>query len=337
MTHAFVLTDVSRPSYQIIGRLTCLSLQAAGILASDLPLAQNENERRAYGRTLRGAVVFHSTIGPLFAPVPGVVNVALPLHEWSRYPAAWIERLHRFDAVWTASRFVARTLRASGLRTPITFVPPALDLDMPTRKRTWRSARPFRFLSCGEPHFRKGFHLLIEGFLEAFSEPGTATLTIKTSMPCRWKSPRRDIVIRPERLSRAGILDLYCGFDAYVSASLGEGLGLPVAEAVLAGLPVVANRWSGHADLIPPAGCFGIGYRLVDQPYCSEPAYYAPGQRCALSLPAQIAAALRSAAAASPRERRKIADVARAHLLRTYGVAAASSRIRRAWGRLVEL
>jgi glycosyltransferase involved in cell wall biosynthesis len=331
MEQAVVLTDVARLSYQIIGRLMCLSLQAAGIRAVELPLPQDESQRRTCRIALRGAVVFHNTIGPLLTPVPGVVNVALPLHEWSRYPAAWIERLHRFDAVWTASRFVARTLRASGLRTPLTFVPPALDLEMPTRKRSRRAGQPFRFLSCGEPHFRKAFHLLIEGFLEAFPKPGVATLTIKTSTQCRWDPPRRDIVIRPELLSRAEMLDLYRGFDAYASVSLGEGLGLPVAEATLAGLPVVANRWSGHADLIPPTGCFNVGYRLVDQPFCSEPSYYAAGQRCAWPRPGEIVAALRSAVAASARARFQMAHLARSHLLNTFGTASATRRIRRAW------
>jgi glycosyltransferase involved in cell wall biosynthesis len=334
MEEAFVLTDTARLSYQIIGRLTCLSLQAAGIRAGELPMAEDESGRRGYSTRLRGAVLFHSTIGPLFAPIPGAFNVALPLHEWSRYPAAWVDRLDRFDAVWTASRFVARTLRASGLRAPLTYVPPALDLEMPTRKRSRRAGRPFRFLTCGEPHFRKGLHLLVEGFLEAFPEPGVATLTIKTSAQCRWEPPRRDILVRPEPLSRAEMLDLYRGFDAYVSASLGEGLGLPVAEAVLAGLPVVANRWSGHADLLPPAGCFGVGYRLVEQPFCSEPSYYAPGQRCAFSRPTDVAAGLLRAVDASPAARERIARTARTHLIGNYGTGAAALRIRRAWQRL---
>jgi len=191
---AIILNDPNRQSYQIIGGHFRRTFEAAGIDVTEWPLPLGRDARRRTARAASGAVVFHNTIGPLFEPLPGVINVALPLHEWSRYPASWIERLNRFDAVWTSSRFVARVMRASGLKAPLAWVPPALDLELPPPKRSWVVAGPFRFLACGEAHFRKGFHLLIAGYLEAFPTIGAATLTIKTSPGCTWQSPRRDIV-----------------------------------------------------------------------------------------------------------------------------------------------
>jgi len=331
---AIILNDPDRQSYQIIGAHFRRTFEAAGIEVAEWPLPLDRAARRRAAREAAGAVVFHNTIGPLFEPLPGVVNVALPLHEWSRYPAGWIERLNRFDAVWASSRFVARVLRMSGLKAPLSWVPPALDLELPPPKRSWAATRPFRFLACGEAHFRKGFHLLVAGFVEAFPLVGEATLTIKTSPGCSWKSPRRDIVFKTEALPRQRLLGLYRRYDAFVSTSLGEGLGLPVAEAVLAGLPVVANRWSGHADLLAADACYAIPFRLVTQPFSSDPSYYADGQRCAWSDPADIAAALRKVAGETPAAHQRVAKAARRHLSRDFGAAAAARRLRGAWGRI---
>jgi glycosyltransferase involved in cell wall biosynthesis len=336
MKPAVILSEPHRQSYRIIARHYVRSMRAARIDASELVVGFDRAERRRAARGLAGAVAFHNTIGPLFEPLPGVVNVALLEHEWSRYPAAWVDRLNRFDAVWTTTRFVRRVLRSSGVTVPVSVVPPALDLEPPAPKHSWVAARPFRFLTCGEPHFRKGFHLLIAGFLEAFPKIGAATLTIKTSSGCTWLPPRRDVIVMANTVSRSSLLGLYRGFDAYVSTSLGEGLGLPVAEAVLSQLPVATHRWGGHADLLGAGACFELPYKVIDQPFATDPSYYAPGQRCAFSHPSHIAAALRRAVESSPASRERMTRRARLNLLSTYGAGAAVLRLRRAWQELTE-
>src|SRR5690606_3832536 len=140
-------------------------------------------------------------------------------------------------------------------------------------------------------------HLLLEGFLAAFPHPGEATLTLKVSSSCTWTVPRADVVVVRERLSDATLRALYVEHDAYVTASLGEGLGLPVAEAIVAGLPVVANRWGGHRDLFETGAGWDIDYELVPQLFCSEPSFFAAAQRSAYSSPSAIAGARRAARA----------------------------------------
>jgi len=127
---------------------------------------------------------------------------------------------------------------------------------------------------------------------------------------------------------------MYRRYDAFVSASLGEGLGLPVVEAVLAALPVVANRWSGHADTLASDGCFSLPYKLIEQPFSSDPSYLAAGQRCAYSSPAAIGLVLKSVASASARLRKLMARRALAHLLKSHGTVPAVRRLRREWARV---
>jgi UDP-glucose:(heptosyl)LPS alpha-1,3-glucosyltransferase len=55
---------------------------------------------------------------------------------------------------------------------------------------------------------------------------------------CRWESPRSDVI------------DLFAAADIYVSPSKEDSFGLPVAEAMACGLPVITSRFAGVSELI---------------------------------------------------------------------------------------
>jgi len=310
-----LITDFSLQSYVVIGRLYRLTLEALGLNVSERPLTDESNLN-----DFKNKWALSNTIGPRFTPVPGAFNIALPAHEWSRYPEEWVNRLNSFDEIWTTTDHVKILLEASGVKAPVFKMPPALDIDDTHQKSDWRPNGPFRFFSCGEAHFRKGFHLLMAGFMRAFPEPGSATLTIKTSPDCGWISPREDIKIEVTKMDRGDLLNVYSTYDAYISASLGEGLGLPVTEAILAMTPVTANCWGGHASILTEGGHWRIEHEEAPQLFCSNPGYYAEGQKCAYSSPDRIAAALRDVYKASADERRARAEKARDHLLANYGI-----------------
>lgn len=54
-----------------------------------------------------------------------------------------------------------------------------------------------------------------------------------------------------ESLSDAGITELLQESDCYVTATLGEGFGGPIMEAIIAGTPVISPRHTGIMDLLP--------------------------------------------------------------------------------------
>lgn len=324
-----LLTDFARGSYEVIGRLYRLTLEGAGVPVAEEPLPTTAEEWEKAAERLAGKTVLHNTIGPLFHPLPRSFNIALPHHEWSRYPKGWVDTLNMFDEVWATSDFVADVMRDSGVKAPILFMPPALDADSVPQKTDWQARVPFSFYSCGEAHFRKGFHLLMAGFMEAFPRVGSARLVIKTSPSCKWISPREDIEIAANWMTRDDMLAEYKNHDAYVSASLGEGLGLPLAEAALAGLPVTANFWGGHESLLAEGGFFKIDSSVVDQFFCSDPSYFAPGQKCALSTPQMISVALRRVYESTLEERRTMARVARERVLSRYAMEVCAGMIKR--------
>jgi len=321
-----MFTDFDRLSYAVIGRLFHLSIEAAGFSVEERRTPATALERRRAAGQLSGQWVIHNTIGSDFIPVASAYNIALPAHEWSAYPRAWVENLNRFDEIWCTTSHVITLLRDSGVTAPVYWLPPALDADPVPARDTWAGMNPFRFFSCGEAHFRKGFHLLMEGFMTAFAEPGEAELTIKTTPGCAWTPPREDITIDTALVPREQLLAQYADYDAYVTASLAEGLGLPVAEAVLARTPVAANFWGGHASLLADGGFWPIGHEPAIQPFCSDPSFYAPGQKCAYSSPERIAEALQEVRHAGAAERERRAELARDYLISRFGAGAAQQR-----------
>ncbi|HAW98341.1 MAG TPA: hypothetical protein DCX67_07390 [Opitutae bacterium] len=321
-----ILTDFHRGSYEIVGKLFQTTLQEFGQV-EHLPTPRNIKERNILSERVLGGVVFHNTLGDSFVTLDRSYNIALPAHEWSEYPKNWIKSLNKFDEIWTTTDHVLEVLKRGGLNVPVFKLPPALDSENIPKKKNWNLSLKPKFYFVGEPHFRKGHHLLIHGFMKAFPQGGEALLTIKTSPSCEWESPRDDIILIKEKWSREKLLSEYRRHDCFVSASLGEGLGLPVAEAIMSGLPVCTNFWGGHESLLGE-GCFvRMAHEEILQPFSSDPKFFAAGQKCAFSPPDQIKEALLGFLALRPEERQSMTASARKFLCERYGSPQASQRI----------
>lgn len=324
---AVILSDIHRGSFSIVGNLYESTFEKLGIEVSHIATPTSNSERRFVHERFRGSVFFHNTVGRNFKPFAGEYNIALVLHEWSRYPEEWIPYLNEFDQIWVTTRHLERVLDISNVTPPINVIPPALDLEKAPVKSKWNSADPFRFLYIGETHFRKGLHLLFSAWKHAFPDIGEAHLTLKTSPNCSFASPREDIEIISENWSRQDVLKLYTQYDCLVSASLGEGWGLPVAEAIRAQLPVTANLWGGHESMLSSKNCFAIPHQEIHQPYSSVPELYAPGQQCGFSEPQQIADTLKRTIQSTPREREMLAHIAVSDLWKHYSLGAIADSI----------
>ena len=294
---------------------------------SSFPTPADLRERTNLSRAF-GGVVFHNTLGDSFVSLDGCYNIALPAHEWSEYPMNWIKLLNQFDEVWTTTDHVLEVLKRGGLNVPIFKLPPALDTESIPTKQNWNLSEKPKFFFVGEPHFRKGHHLLMQGFMKAFPETGSALLTIKTSPSCEWKSPRDDIILIKEEWSREKLLAEYENHDCFVSTSLAEGLGLPIAEAIMAELPVCTNYWGGHKSLLTLEGFVEIEHEEIIQPFTSEPAFFAEGQKCAYSSPAKVAYAIINFLNMTENQRKQIVNLAKEEFLQTYGSKVTNKKIR---------
>ena len=108
----------------------------------------------------------------------------------------------------------------------------------------------------------------------------------------------------------------------------GRGLGLPMAEAITAKLPVCTNYWGGHTSLLRRGNFTEINHEEIIQPYTSDPAFYAENQKCAYSSPSEVAKALMIFLKTSSTQREQMVDKAKRDFLKNYGSESTSIKIK---------
>ena len=321
-----ILSDFFRGSYKVVGELYHKMLSP--ILETEHhPTPRCREERKELSIRFSGFIVLHNTLGEGFVPIKNCYNIAMPFHEWSEYPTNWIGLLDKFAEVWTTTNHVQDLLLRGGLSVPVHKLPPALDSENISVKESYEKKDIHRFFFVGEPHFRKGHHLLMNGYMKAFPIANEALLTIKTSPSCEWESPRKDIILVKEHWDRKHLIEEYSKHDCFVSASLAEGLGLPIAEAIMAKLPVCTNYWGGHKSLLKKETFLEVTHREIPQPFTSDPKFYAEGQKCAYSSPSAIRKALLKFLALNSEQKQKMTSAAKENFLKIYGSEFAKNNI----------
>ena len=217
---------------------------------------------------------------PLFVPrEPCDLALAYFFWEESVVPPETIACLNRsFGGVLAPSRFVAKTLVDSGLSIPVRVVGFAPHLERfrdVARNRDVAGARPFTFLHVSSGFPRKGVDSLLEAFRRAFRQTDAVRLVIKAfpnphndvaetiSSLQREDQDSPEIILIDRDIDEEALLDLYRDADVMVLPTRGEGLNLPAAEAMAAGLPVIVTGFGGHMDFCADTA------RLID--YCFAP------------------------------------------------------------------
>lgn len=197
-------------------------------------------------------------------------------YELGDLPPEWASAIPFFHEIWTPSSFVAAAVeRARGHATTIVRVAPhPVAVGQPSVAGP--AGGPFSFLVMFDARSslaRKNPLGAIEAFQRAFA-PDDPEVRLLLKLVAGWKDPRgirqlRDagagwpnIDFVEDELSDAATGRLVASADCLVSLHRAEGFGLPIAEAMLAGLPVIATDWSGNTDLTRGA-TYEVPYRLI--------------------------------------------------------------------------
>jgi glycosyltransferase involved in cell wall biosynthesis len=202
-------------------------------------------------------------------------NVGYWAWELEELPAEWIACIRYVHAIMVPSRFCQRAV-ARHTSKPVLVVPHPITAAADASAGGHRPNRPFRVVNIfrfGSSFARKNPLALIEAFLRAFGDDQDARLVLKTSDGDRFPTElallraaiggRPNIELIDEVWPPKRVAELLRSASVYASLHRSEGFGLPLAEAIMAGVPVVATDWSGNTDFCDPDTSFPVDYRLV--------------------------------------------------------------------------
>lgn len=222
------------------------------------------------------AVLLHQFPDPEFLRSPWmqakhIKKFCYTSFETDRCPQPWIESLNRMDGVWVLSEFNKEYWTKSGIKN-IEVLPFGMDTQLysPGAKPIKvKGRKKFAFIANGDYTERKNFEGLIEAFVTEFSRNEDVCLIIKAHaggfvrryqldvlnrlrqdvVRFNKESPPRVLLIS-DKVSEDSMPGFYTAGDCFVLATRGEGLGIPFAEAMACGVPVIAPRWGGQLDFL---------------------------------------------------------------------------------------
>ena len=204
--------------------------------------------------------------------------------EFGRIPETWVEPLRKnVDQVWAPTSYVRDCYVDSGVDpAKVALVPQGVDpsrfrpgvspLSLPTEKS-------FKFLFVGGTLYRKGIDLLLEAYCQTFSREDDVCLVIKDlgmntfyrgmNSSHRIRELQADptcpeIVYLTEEMPGGDMPRLYAAANALVHPYRGEGFGLPVAEAMACGLPVIVTRGGACDDFCPDELVYSVAAQKVE-------------------------------------------------------------------------
>jgi glycosyltransferase involved in cell wall biosynthesis len=186
--------------------------------------------------------------------------------EETGFPRQYVDQFNRrLDLITVLSPLVGKVLRDSGVRIPIVVTGAGVDhlLKIKASEITQEQSagwKTFRFLHISSCFPRKGVDVLLRAYGKIFRLSDDVSLIIKTftnphhSIQEDLKKLQKNdptfphVVIIEEDWSQEKMVGLYQVCHAFVAPSRGEGLGLPMAEAMLFDLPVITSNWGGQTE-----------------------------------------------------------------------------------------
>lgn len=197
--------------------------------------------------------------------------------EETGFPMEYVSAFNRkLDVITVLSAFVEKVLRDNGVRIPITTTGGGVDhlLNVSPQAPVIRMRR-FRFLHVSSCFPRKGVDALLKAYGKAFRASDDVSLIIKT-----FPNPHNDIeqqlntlrhqdpnyphvVVINRDCGLEELVGLYHACDVFVAPSRGEGLGLPMAEAMLFDLPVITTAWGGQRDFCDASTAWLCDYQFA--------------------------------------------------------------------------
>ncbi len=240
----------------------------AGWLSSKLEQLRSYDVRYAEPQLVSAPVVWVRHQWPPQNQRPrGATWIIMQPWEMSQLPTEFVELFNQADEIWTPSTFCRSVFVRSGVKEdkvqvipngvdPAIFTPAGEVPELPTAKR-------FKFLYVGGTTYRKGFDLLLEAYVRAFTASDDVCLVVKDCgtrsyyqgqtaeeliAKIRSTPNTPEILYTDADLSEEQMAQLYRACDVFVAPYRGEGFCMPALEAMACGLPVIVTAGGGTDD-----------------------------------------------------------------------------------------
>ena len=203
-------------------------------------------------------------------------NIGFWWWEVTTVPESSLGAFELVDEIWVGTEYVADALRAVSpvpvikVRVPVT-PPPTVSYSR------GELGLPDGFLFFFMFDFNSGFERksplgLIQAFRTAFDPGAGASLVIKCINHASDPDNHERLRLAAQTHPDIHIIDRYvtaerkdamlAACDCYVSLHRSEGFGLPLAEAMYLGKPVIATRYSGNLDFMSDTNSYLVDYEL---------------------------------------------------------------------------
>lgn len=218
--------------------------------------------------------------------------------ETDRCNPKWIECINNMDLVIVPTNHVRDTFIKSGdIKTKIIVIgewyQEKLDLEPLEHVTGLKFDTNFNFLmvsqltSLDDTGDRKNIFNTIKWFCQVFQNDRNVGLVLKTNLGRGTHIDRQNVyttieslikTVRPGQFPKIHIIhgnmtdhevsSLYRhpSIKGLISLTRGEGFGLPILDASVAGLPVITTNWSGHLDFMRLGKFISIDYDLIEVP-----------------------------------------------------------------------
>lgn len=211
---------------------------------------------------------------------PSRYNVCILYWELASVLPVWHDIIHKFDEIWCASSFMARSIDAVSAQ-PVKVIRPALDFTSTPSDRNRNSfglpSNSFIFFyaaDAGGIIGRKNPEAFIKAYIEEFPSDGRTCCLVKINNTnlalqemqhlANIAQSRPDVIFFNELLSNEDMSALFRNIDCYVSPHRSEGLGLTILEAMAAEKPVIATQYGGVTDFVTKDTAYPINHRLIE-------------------------------------------------------------------------
>jgi len=221
-------------------------------------------------------------------------------------PDEWVDALNlpEVKQVWTVSEFCKTMIEESGCKKPVKVIYLGLDeMFSKINVNYFGKDTSFKFLNVSAPHGlgkkdRKGLDILIKAFKKAFGDNVSVTLVLKVNTIYADLYNKRlgktfdiykyilslipkgftanNIIILKDYFQTQYLNYIYNSVHVGVFPSRAEGFGLPQAEMMKIGKPVIYSNWSAPTEFGDPDLAIPILEGQWPLDYSEHPYYDTP-------------------------------------------------------------